>query len=703
MPAWFENVTTETSLDQEDNQNVNYVKLHDEIVISGFSGRLPESSNIQEFKENLFNGVDMVNDEPRRWPKGLYDLPSRMGKIKDEDLESFDQHFFKVHQKQAECMDPQIRMLLESTHEAIIDAGFNPQELRGSRTGVYIGVSNSDVEEYWCAGPDRVNGYGMLGCARTMFANRISFTFDFNGPSCAVDSACSSSVYAMSQAFNDLKSGRCDAAIVAGTGIILKPSMSLQFNRFGMLSADGKCKAFDENGAGFVRSDGCVAIFIQKASAARRIYSTVLNIRTNSDGYKEEGITFPKGSMQYRLLRETYGEIGLNPNDVVYVEAHGPGTKVGDPQEINSITDFFCKDRKTPLLIGSVKSNMGHAEPAAGVCSIAKVLLAMESGVIPGNLHYKSPNPELYGIVDGRVKVVDRNSPWNGGIIGLNSFGFGGSSGHVILKSNPKPKMTRPLNTIPRLAVVSGRTSEAVDLILDDIVKNNGDEEYLGLINRIHSKNIPMHGHRGYAVVGNGITSVRETTEMIDEKRPIWYIYTGMGCQWPALAKDLMNLEVFRNTINRCADALRPHGVDLIQMLTASDEAAMETFLIPCIAISAVQIGLTDVLTHLGIQPDGMIGHSLGELGCAYADGCLTVEQTILCSYWRARSIVDTKLPAGMMAAVGISWDEAMVSIFVYFFIFSFYYFNVFNVFSQKISFFSKILIFYIFSENFHF
>lgn len=665
MPARFEDVTTEngrtgTPLDLGAGQYGNYKKLADEIVITGFSGRLPESSTIEEFKDNLFNGVDMVNDDPRRWPKGLYDLPTRIGKIKDEDLEKFDQQFFSVHQKQAECMDPQMRMLLEATHEAIIDAGFNPQELRGSRTGVYVGVSNSEVEQYWCADPDRVNGYGLTGCARAMFANRLSFTFDLKGPSYAADTACSSSLYALSQAFADMKNGHCDSAIVAGAGIILKPTMSLQFKRLGMLSAEGKCKAFDESGAGYVRSDGCVVIFLQKASNARRHYSTILNVRTNTDGSKEQGITFPDGKMQNRLIRETYEEIGLNPADVVYVEAHGTGTKVGDPQEVNSITDFFCKDRKTPLLIGSVKSNMGHSEPASGVCSIAKVLLAMEAGVIPGNLHYKSPNPDLYGIVDGRVKVIDRNTPWNGGIIGLNSFGFGGANAHVIMKSNPKPKSTTPSDTIPRLAVLSARTSEGVDLLLDEIEKNKTDEEFLHLVNEIHSKNIPLHYNRGYAVVGD-ITSVREVSDVVDDKRPIWYIYSGMGSQWASMAKDLMHLEAFRNSINRCADALRPEGIDLIEILTKSEESTFDHILNSFVAIAAVQVGLTDVLTHLGITPNGIVGHSVGELGCAYADGCFTPEQTVLSAYWRGRSILETDLKKGMMAAIGLSWEETKV------------------------------------------
>ncbi|TMW45236.1 hypothetical protein DOY81_009684, partial [Sarcophaga bullata] len=186
-----------------------------DIAITGFSGRLPESSNIEEFKKNLFEGVDMVTDDPRRWESGLYGLPTRMGKIKDEDLENFDQQFFTVHQKQAECMDPQMRLLLECTYEAIIDAGINPCEIRGSRTGVYVGVSNSEAEQYWTSDPDLVNGYGLTGCAKAMFPNRVSYMFDFKGPSYSVDTACSSSLYALEQALilQTWREAKCDNAV----------------------------------------------------------------------------------------------------------------------------------------------------------------------------------------------------------------------------------------------------------------------------------------------------------------------------------------------------------------------------------------------------------------------------------------------------------------------------------------------------------
>lgn len=318
MPARFDDATTDTrrGVPRDLGGHPDGFQIQDDICITGFSGRLPESSSIEEFKRNLMEGVDMVNDDDRRWPKGLYELPTRIGKIKDEDLQNLDAEFFKIHQKQAECMDPQMRMLLECTHEAIIDAGINPQELRGSRTGVYIGCSNSETEQHWCADPDLVNGYGLIGCARAMFANRLSFTFDFKGPSYAVDTACSSSLIAMSTAFADMKAGHCDAAIVAGCGLILKPTMSLQFKRLNMLGKEGMCKVFDESGNGYVRSDGCVVTFLQRASDSRRIYASVLNVRINTDGYKEQGITFPNGAMQKRLIQETYGEINLNPTFV---------------------------------------------------------------------------------------------------------------------------------------------------------------------------------------------------------------------------------------------------------------------------------------------------------------------------------------------------------------------------------------------------
>lgn len=630
--------------------------ISEDIVITGISGRLPESSNIEEFKQQLFDGVDLVTDDERRWPSGLHGLPSRTGKIKD--ISRFDATFFGVHAKQANVMDPQLRQLLELTHEAIVDAGINPQELRGSRTGVFVGVSESESSDYWTSDPELINGYGLTGCCRAMFPNRISYTFDFNGPSFAVDTACSSSLFALHQAVIAIKTGQCDAAIVGGVNLLLKPASSLQFHRLGMLSPQGMCKAFDSSGNGYVRSEAAVVLYIQKASNARRIYASILGAKVNTDGYKEQGITFPSGDMQNKLIRETYAESGIDPGDISYVEAHGTGTKVGDPQEVNSIADFFCKNRKEPLLIGSVKSNMGHAEPASGLCSVAKIVIAMESGMIPANLHFESPNTSIPALNDGRLKVVAKNEPWKGGLVAINSFGFGGANAHIILKSNPKPRVTWPTDPLPRLIAVSGRTQEAVDVFLNKISSQQQDEEFLALIDQIHKQNITGHAYRGFTILDGSGSQLHEISEVSSEKRPIWFVFSGMGSQWPGMAKDLMQIELFRNSIKKISDILKPHNINLENLLINSTDTSFDNVLNSFVSIAAMQIALTDVLKALGIEPDGIIGHSVGEVGCAYADGTFSVEQTILTAYSRGRAILESKLPAGGMAAIGLTWEE---------------------------------------------
>uniref|UniRef100_A0A1B6DTB3 Fatty acid synthase n=1 Tax=Clastoptera arizonana TaxID=38151 RepID=A0A1B6DTB3_9HEMI len=662
MPARFPEVEIHREQVSSNRNNSNGWAPHpftqnDDIVITGISARLPESSNIAEFEEQLFAGVDLITDDERRWPSGIHGLPTRTGKLKD--LTHFDATFFGVHAKQAHVMDPQLRILLELTQEAIVDAGINPQEVRGSKTGVFIGVSASESDEFWTNDPEKVNGYGLTGCCRAMFPNRISYTFDFSGPSYAIDTACSSSMFALQQAFVAMRTGQCDAAIVGGVNLLLKPTCSLQFHRLNMLSPQGMCKAFDVSGNGYVRSEAAVVIYLQKASDAKRVYATILNAKTNTDGNKEQGITFPSGEMQKKLIKEVYAEVGINPVDVVYVEAHGTGTKVGDPQEVNAIADVFCKDRTNPLLIGSVKSNMGHSEPASGLCSIAKLVIALEKGLIPQNLHFKSPNLDIPALSDGRLQVVNKNWKFNGGMVAVNSFGFGGANAHILFKSNPKPKALPIQDNIPRVIAVSGRTQEAVNYFLDKIDAGPRDDEFISLIHDIHKLNIPGHSFRGYTVLDEkDKPKARDIAQYTGEKRPVWYIFSGMGSQWPSMAKDLMKLEVFEKAIQRCANAVRPYGVNLINLLTKSEETTFDNVLNSFVSIAAVQVGLVDVLTSLGVTPDGIVGHSVGEIGCAYADGTFTPEQAVLASYWRGHSILDCKLPIGAMAAIGLSWEE---------------------------------------------
>lgn len=441
-------------------------------------------------------------------------------------------------------MDPQARMLLELTYEALCDAGVNPYTLRGTRTGVYVGASVSEVEEGLAQDVSKVSGYALTGCSRSMFANRISYTFDFQGPSYAMDTACSSSFLAFQQAILGLRSGQCDQAIVGGVSICLRPVSALQFHKLNMLSPEGKCKHMDASADGYVRSEACSVIFLQKKSDAKRIYATVVHTKTNTDGYKKEGITHPSGDAQRELMEEVLQEAGVDPLEVHFVEAHGTGTKLGDPIEIDAISQVYCKGRTEPLLIGGVKSNMGHTEPASGLCSLAKVLIAFENKCIPANLHLNTPNPSILPLKEGRIKPVLENTPFPGGIAAVNSFGFGGVNVHALVKSNDKEftgESFKIYDAVPRVVTMCGRTEQSVNSFFDFIEKNPSrvSREFLALVSEV-SKVPGTTGmnHRGYMLMKDKAedeTYFREVVR-VPEKRPLWFVFSGMevnGLPWP--------------------------------------------------------------------------------------------------------------------------------------------------------------------------
>ncbi|MGH0126077.1 UNVERIFIED_CONTAM: hypothetical protein FKN15_016292 [Acipenser sinensis] len=562
--------------------HVTTEKMED-IVIAGISGRLPESDNLEEFWENLINGVDMVTEDDRRWKPGLYGLPRRNGKLKE--ISKFDASFFGVHPKQAHTMDPQLRLMMEISYEAIVDGGINPVAMRGSNTGVYIGVSGSEAAEAFSRDPEELLGYSMTGCQRAMFANRLSYFFDFNGPSTAIDTACSSSLLALENAFQAIRHGQCDSALVGGVNLLLKPNTSVQFMKLGMLSPGGSCKSFDASGDGYCRSEAAVAVLLTKRSMARRVYATVLNAGNNTDGYKEQGVTFPSGEMQQRLVRSLYQEARIAPEEVEYIEAHGTGTKVGDPQEVNGIVGVFCQSEREPLLIGSTKSNMGHPEPASGLAALAKSL------------------------------------------------------------------------ALPRLLQVCGRTEEAVSTLIQQGRNHADDATFLSMLNEVSAVPTAAMPYRGYALIGSD-SDITEIQQSQATPRPLWYICSGMGTQWAGMGRSLMQLTEFRESILRSDQALRDTGLQVSQLLMEADDSTFEDTVHAFVGLAAIQIAQIDMLSKLGLQPDGIVGHSVGELACGYADGSLSHSEAVLAAYWRGRSIKEAKLPPGGMAAVGLTWEE---------------------------------------------
>ncbi|XP_071580834.1 fatty acid synthase-like [Temnothorax nylanderi] len=566
------------------------VDAEEEIVISGIAGRFPNSDNLKEFQENLFNKADLGSSDHGRW-NNSYNMPHRIGKV--NNIAKFDSEFFNIPATEAYIMDPMIRMLLEHTYEAIIDAGVNPKELRGTRTSVLTAISAFETQGHFSC-TSQFAGLPMTACNVSLMANQISYWLGVIGQSYNIDTACSSSNVAIVKAYELIQSGECDAAIIASANLCLNPYVQFQFYHLGVLSSDGYCKPFDEEGTGYMRSDTVAVVYLQKAKNARRIYATLVHGKVNCDGFKEEGITFPSVEKQKILLNTFYEECGIMPSELSYMEAHATGTLAGDPVEVMSIDQSICAKRDTPLLMGSVKSNIGHSEPASGFCQIAKVLLAMETGIITPTIHFKRPRKELTAIIEGRIKIVTEPTEWEDGYVAINSFGFGGANSHILLKSNPKQKINNSAlnDDLPRLVAVSGRTEEAVKIILDDVRNRPIDAEFISLLHHIHNNDIEGHPYRGYMITGSKIS--HNTINKIEHtpyvRRPICFIFSGLGSQWFGMSRALMKFPVFAKAIQKCGIVLRSYGISLTDILTSDNKNIFDNIFNFLLSVIGLQV-----------------------------------------------------------------------------------------------------------------
>ncbi|XP_065204931.1 fatty acid synthase-like [Planococcus citri] len=614
-----------------------------DIVISGISGVFPDSENVEEFKNNLMEGKCMISQEDRS------NSNSKTGLLKT--IDRFDHSFFRITRQQAETMPISSRLLLEKTFEAILDAGYNPQQLKGKNIAVICGLWDccDEGDPVWDRGFEE-NSWTLV---HSMKANRISYWLDIHGPSFTVNSACSASLYAMDTAVKLIQNGHYDGAIVCSSNLCF--SRAKYLNNSPLLNQTGNTSPFNVDVGGYTRAEAVVVTFLQKREHARRVYTNVIHTKTNCDGFKNEGITFPSIAQQKELFREFYQEINMDPNTVSYVEMHATGTQAGDFVEGTSVEEVFCTDRKKPLKIGSVKSNMGHGEASSGLCSIVKMIISFESGIIPPHIGYENPNPKIKGLHNGHLEVVTKQTPLEGTYFAVNSFGVGGANGHVLLTPHDKTKkgnMSAKYG-IPLIVAVSGRSEEAVDYIIDDVVKKYEDTEYIRLIHEIFSENISGHLQRGFVILDSGKESNRSKNFITGENRPIWFVFSGMGSQWPTMGQSLMQMPISAESIRRSHETLQSKGIDLIKIITEDDPLMFKNILNSFVGIAAVQIALVDIMAALDIKPDGIIGHSVGELGCAYADGCLTAEQMILAAYYRGLVSLETEEIRGKMMAIG--------------------------------------------------
>src|SRR5829696_6504909 len=385
-------------------------KRREKIAIVGIGCRLPGGIESPDaLWQFLCSGGDAVREiPPDRWNlHPVYDPhPDTPGKSISRraallnDVAAFDAAFFGISPREAAVMDPQQRLLLETTWRAFEDAGIPAESLAGSRTGVYIGISHSDYHGIQQFGRRQIDVHTATGGALSIAANRLSHRFDLRGPSLAIDTACSSSLVALDAACTALLTGECDTALVGGVGVILTPDVTITFSRAGMLSPDGCCKAFDSRANGYVRGEGAGIVVLKKLSRALldgdRIHAVICSTSVNQDGHTST-ITVPNRVAQEQMLRQACARAGILPSEVGYVEAHGTGTAVGDPIEASAIGSVFGqgRDPDDPCIIGSIKTNIGHLEPAAGVAGLIKATLCVRKGEIPPNLHFQTPNPHI--------------------------------------------------------------------------------------------------------------------------------------------------------------------------------------------------------------------------------------------------------------------------------------------------------------------
>lgn len=455
-------------------------KLSEPIAIIGMGCRFPGGANSpEEFWNLLIEGKDGVSQVPiNRWDKDKFldpdsDAPGKMvtanGGFLNCPIEDFDAEYFGISPREAENLDPQHRLLMEVTWEALENAGIASDQLVGTRTGVLIGMCTNDYKQKLLgAEKEDLNAYVATGNAFSTASGRISFGLGLNGMSEVIDTACSSSLVAIDQAVLNLCQGNIDMALVGGVNLILSPEASICFSKAGMLSPSGYCHTFDKSADGYIRSEGCGMVVLKRLSDAQKDDDSILAIiratSVNQDG-KSSGLTVPNGTAQIKLIEEALTKSKIGINDINVIEAHGTGTRLGDPIEVNSIAETYGKNRDedNPLFIGSVKSNIGHLEGGAGVASLIKMILALQHEKLPANLHFKELNPEID--LNFSAKILDKSEPWFKGKkirrAAINSFGFSGTNAHLILEEAPDREPSDPA-TGPYIFLLSAKTEIAL-------------------------------------------------------------------------------------------------------------------------------------------------------------------------------------------------------------------------------------------------
>jgi amino acid adenylation domain-containing protein len=643
-------------------------KSENHIALVGLSCRFPGANNAAAFWSLLAQGVDAVSEIPEsRWALGGNHSVDRSTPANGRSwaglinqIAEFDAEFFNISPHEARLMDPQQRLLLELAWEAIESAGIPRELLAGSRTGVFMGISAFDYSRI-CAGVSDlpINAHSATGNALSIAANRISYFLDLRGPSLAVDTACSSSLVAVHLAVESLIRWECDIALAGGVNVILDPTVSALLAEAGMLATDGHCKTFDARADGYVRGEGCGVVVLKRLSEALRdndpLIAIICGSAANQDG-RSNGLTAPNGRAQEALVRAAIQAAHITAQEIDYVEAHGTGTPLGDPIELLALDQVLGQGRNpaTPCLIGSVKSNIGHLEAAAGIAGLIKVALALKHKRIPPSLHFREPNP---GIPFERLalRVVTELSDWpqqkNPILAGVSSFGFGGTNAHVILQEPPDQRQPPALSDELAIVTASAHNELALQQRVRDLQTCIGelrkDREKLVDVGYTSTARRSHLNHRFACVVrdwdvleealkaaatGREHASIHWGLREPGGPPTLAFVYSGQGSHYRQMGRQLYHgISIFRETIDQCDAAARNCGANSIvdELGYAGEQEIDNTASYTQPAQTAFQIALTALWRLWGLQPEAVIGHSLGEVAAAYAAEILTLEEAM--------------------------------------------------------------------------
>ncbi len=655
----------------QDKLNTVESSCTEPIAIVGIGCRFPgEVNSPEQFWDLLASGKDAIRQVPAdRWDADAYfdanpDAPGKIVTRKGgfiDHLQEFDAPFFGISPREAVSLDPQQRLLLEVSWEAMEHGGMVPEQWARQPVGVFIGISSNDYSQYLSNRAEtEIDAYLATGNAHSVAAGRLSYSLGFTGPSLVVDTACSSSLVAVHLACQSLRNQECAVALAGGVNRILAPEFSINFSKAHMLSPDGRCKAFDAAADGFVRGEGCGVVILKRLSDAvaqeDNILAVVRGSAVNQDG-RSSGLTVPNGPSQQSVIRQALNNAGVKPEQISYIEAHGTGTSLGDPIEVGALGEVFGQShsRQNPLRIGSVKTNLGHLEAAAGIAGLIKVVLAMQHDTLPPHLHFQQPSPHI-DWDQLPIVVTAKGLSWISAeqtrFAGVSSFGFSGTNAHVVMESVvPTQAKTRDCEQSHLLAL-SAKDPAALKSLASRYAEslarpgiNLRDFCWSAWALRSH------HSHR-LTLVAESLQDAKLQLNKyaadqsspaitgIAKQRPpkIAYLFTGQGSQYINMGRQLYEVEpVFRQTIDHCAEILQAEGIDLLPLLFSDIEIEQGSRPGPTDphasslnrtantqpALFSIAFALTELWKSWGVKPHGVLGHSIGEYAAACTAGVM--------------------------------------------------------------------------------